>query len=145
MDVLIVEDEAAQCRTRAEYVQSLGFSSTCRPNAITALEACTQTFYPIIITELGLSDMDGLEFCRRIRALSDDKGEDSMILVVSERSAPEDMLMAFTAGADDYLVKPAASELLGKHVMKLKYRFERWSCHPPIATMTRTTITRTNS
>jgi len=124
MKALIVEDEPLQRLSREHQIQSLGFECTSCVDAETALEACRQTFYQLIVTDLGLPGMDGLEFCQRIRSLP--HGEQSMILVVSGRNKSKDLLMAFEAGADDYLIKPVSPELLGTRLMVLTQRFNRW-------------------
>ncbi len=125
MKVLIVEDDPLQRVLRERQIQSLGFEYTSCRDAETALEACRQTFYSVIVTDLGLPDMDGLELCRHIRALP--QGEHSMILMMSGRSKSEDLLTAFAAGADDYLIKPVTPELLRSRLKVLTQRFYRWS------------------
>ena len=55
----------------------------------------------VILLDLGLPDMDGLELCRYVREASD-----AFIIIVSGRTSEEDRLAGFAAGADDYLTKP---------------------------------------
>ncbi len=89
-----------------EQIGDYGHEVTACETAISALEAYQQTFYPLIVTDLGLPGMDGLELCHRIRSLP--QGEQSMILVVTARDTPEDLQAVLDAGADDYLIKPVS-------------------------------------
>jgi len=125
MKTLIVEDESLQLLEHGYEILALGLECTCYSDTATALEAYRQTFHPLIVTDLELSGMDGLEFCRHIRALP--QGEHSMILMMSGRSKSEDLLTAFAAGADDYLIKPVTPELLRSRLKVLTQRFYRWS------------------
>jgi PAS domain S-box-containing protein len=104
MKTLFVEDDAIARFTFKKHMRSLGHEVTACVDAKTALEAYQQTFYPLIVVDLGLPGMDGLELCRRIRALP--QGDRSMILVITAWERPEDVQAALDAGADDYLIKP---------------------------------------
>ncbi len=123
MKALIVEDEPLIRLTYEEYVESLGFDCTACMDATTALNAYRQTFYPLIVQDLEFPDVDGLEFCRHIRALP--RGSQSIILVVSARDAPEDIRAAMEAGADDFLSKPVNSERFNGRIKLLAQQLEQ--------------------
>jgi PAS domain S-box-containing protein len=110
MKTLIVEDEPSSRLFFEKFIRFHGHEVTACADAKAALEAYQQTFYPLIILDLGLPGMDGFEFCRRIRSLP--KEERSMILVITVYDRPEDLQAALDAGADDYLIKPVRSEQL---------------------------------
>jgi CheY-like chemotaxis protein len=110
MKTLIVEDEFLNRLYHECQVQSLGFDLTSCADAETALEAYRRTFYPLILTDVGLPDMNGIELCRSIRALP--HGEQSVILVISGSIASEDVQAAYAAGANEFLSKPVPPELL---------------------------------
>ena len=110
MKVLIVEDNPETRMLFANQIRSFGCEVTSCENAETALVAYRQTFYQLIILDLGLPGMNGFEFCRRIRALP---GRDrSMILVITAYDTTKDLQAALEAGADDYLIKPVNFDLL---------------------------------
>ncbi len=115
MNILLVENDPLQRLACEHQIRSLGFGCTSCPDAKTALEACHQTIYPLIVQDLELPDMDGLELCRRIRALAHE--ENSMILALSGRDSSKNTLAAFEAGANDYLSKPVSPELLSSCVI----------------------------
>ncbi len=110
MKVLIVEDELTFQVFLGERLRFCGHDVTLCADAETAWDICQQTFYPLIISDLGLPGMDGLEFCRRIRTLP--QGDQCVILVITARDAPEDLQAVLDAGADDYLLKPVSRDLL---------------------------------
>jgi len=110
MKTLVVDDEPLALMVLEEQIGSYGHEVTTCENAITALEAYQQTFYPLIVSDLGLPGMDGLELCRQIRSLP--QGDQSIILVITARDTPEDLQAVLDAGADDYLTKPVSQEQL---------------------------------
>lgn len=117
MKALVVEDDPLIRLTHTYYIESQGFDCTACIDAAAALEAYRHTFYPLIVQNLGFSDMDGLELCRRIRALP--HGDQSIILIVSARDTPEDIRIAMEAGADDFLRKPVNSTRFSERVTAL--------------------------
>ena len=117
MKVLMVEDDPLERLSHEHYIRSLGFECDSYLNAETALEPCHQTFYPLIITELELPYMNGLELCRHIRSLP--HGAQSKILVVNTHEARESRQTAYDAGADAYLNEPVSQELLMEYIMEL--------------------------
>jgi signal transduction histidine kinase len=110
MKTLVVDDEPLSLMLFEEQIRTYGHEVTPCENAITALEAYHKTFYPLIVLDLGLPGMDGLELCRRIRSLP--QGDQSIILVVTARDTPEDLQAVLDAGADDYLIKPVSQKHL---------------------------------
>jgi len=117
MKTLIVEDDPLIRLSHELQIQSFGFEYTSCADATTALRVYRQTFYPLVVTDLGLPDMDGLELCRCIRSLP--HGEQSIILVISGRNTPEDVQAVMDAGADDFLSKPVNSEHFSKRIAAL--------------------------
>jgi DNA-binding response OmpR family regulator len=77
----------------------------------TGLVAALGGSYDLLILDLGLPDLDGLEVCRRLRAA----GISTPVLVLTARAEIEDRVRGLDAGADDYLAKPfALAELLAR-------------------------------
>ena len=110
MKTLVVEDDPLSLMVLSEQISAYGYDITACEHPVKALEAYQSTFYPLIVTDLTLPEMDGLELCRRIRALP--QGDQSMILVITARDTPADLQAVLDAGADDYLIKPVSQEML---------------------------------
>jgi sigma-B regulation protein RsbU (phosphoserine phosphatase) len=110
VNTLIVEDDNIMRRMLRRAAMSIGHEVTGCVTAEKALEACQANKYPLIILDWILPGMDGLEFCRRIRRMPD--GEDCIIIMVTARNKPEDLLAVLDAGADDYIAKPFDLKLL---------------------------------
>jgi PAS domain S-box-containing protein len=110
MKTLIVEDDIVLRQLFKKQIEINGHEADAFENAENALEAYKNMFYHLIILDLGLPDMDGLELCRRIRSLP--WGKQSLILVVTGRDHLEDVQAALEAGADDYLNKPINRKML---------------------------------
>jgi signal transduction histidine kinase len=79
------------------------------------LEAYQQSFYPLILLDLGLPGMDGLELCRKIRSHGF-KGY-IYIIILTAKDNKNDLVDVFEAGADDYIAKPFDPEELRARVM----------------------------
>jgi DNA-binding response OmpR family regulator len=76
-----------------------------------ALSAAKKKAYDIVVLDLGLPDVDGLDVCRRLRA----SGYDGALLILSGRGREIDRVVGLDAGADDYLTKPfGLAELLAR-------------------------------
>lgn len=108
--VLIVEDEAQIARAMQITLQAHGYQAFSVGTGVDALAAVAKESVDIVVLDLGLPDMDGVEIIRRVRGWS------SMpIIVLSARHASEDKVEALDAGADDYVTKPfGLDELLAR-------------------------------
>ena len=99
--VLVVEDEASIASFVSLYLKNAGYVVR---SAATGTEALTQAAKPevsLIILDLNLPDIDGIEVCRRIR-----KSSDVPILMLTARDEDVDKIIGLEVGADDYLTKP---------------------------------------
>jgi two-component system, OmpR family, KDP operon response regulator KdpE len=107
---LVVEDDR-QIRSLIQLaLQSHGYSTMEAENGNQAASLIALEHPDIIILDLGLPDMDGLEIIRKVRAFSN-----MPIIVVSARDQDREKVEALDAGADDYLTKPfSVSELLAR-------------------------------
>jgi two-component system KDP operon response regulator KdpE len=108
--VLIVDDEPAILATMAQLLRARGYEVSTATTGHAALEAVDRLPPQLVILDLGLPDLDGIEVCRRLR-----EGRAVPILVLSARGAEQDKVAALDAGADDYVTKPfGADELLAR-------------------------------
>jgi two-component system response regulator MtrA len=99
--ILLVEDDAALARSVARGLELGGFAVTVAPDGERALEAWTESDFDIVVLDLVLPDLDGIDVCRRIR-------HDSLVpvLMMSGRTDTLDIVVALEVGADDYVTKP---------------------------------------
>jgi two-component system KDP operon response regulator KdpE len=105
--VLIVDDEPSILATMAPLLRARGYEVTTAMTGKACLESVERVDPDLIILDLGLPDMDGVELCRLLR-----DGRSTPILVLSARGAEADKVRALDAGADDYVTKPFGSEEL---------------------------------
>jgi two-component system KDP operon response regulator KdpE len=108
--ILIVDDEPNIIATVAPLLRARGYEVYSAMSGQTALDAVERDKPDLIVLDLTLPDMDGVEVCRRLRETSG-----VPILVLSARGAEADKVNALDAGADDYVTKPfGAGELLAR-------------------------------
>jgi two-component system KDP operon response regulator KdpE len=108
--ILIVDDEPSILATMAPLLRARGYEVSTATGGYAALEAVDRQPPQLVILDLGLPDLDGVEVCRRLR-----EGRAIPILVLSARGAEQDKVLALDAGADDYVTKPfGAEELLAR-------------------------------
>src|SRR6184192_1461272 len=99
--VLVVEDEASIASFVSLYLKNAGYEVRTATNGVDAL-ASAQAHQPaLIILDLNLPDIDGIEICRRIRRTSD-----VPFLMLTARDEDVDKIIGLEVGADDYLTKP---------------------------------------
>ena len=99
--VLVVEDEAALSDVVLAYLAQAGYATAGARSGPEAVEMARSMAPDVIILDLGLPGLDGLEVMRRIRAFSD-----CYVLITTARSEEVDRLVGLSVGADDYLTKP---------------------------------------
>lgn len=108
MRILLVDDEPALLRSVARSLRFEGYTVTTAIDGPEALEALAAHRPDVVILDLMLPTLGGLEVCRRIRAA----GEVVPVLMLTARDAVTDRVAGLDAGADDYLPKPFAYEEL---------------------------------
>ena len=101
--VLIVEDNPALTANLFEYLEPKGFVVDHAPDGLTGLHLAVTNVYDVIVLDLTLPRIDGLDVCKRLR---DQTGRAVPVLMLTARDQLQDKLDGFSAGADDYLVKP---------------------------------------
>ncbi len=99
--VLLVEDDAETRRLVARNLEAHGYQVDLAPDGATALERWEARRPDLLLLDLGLPDVDGLELSRRIR-----REATTPILVLSAREREEQKVAALDQGADDYVTKP---------------------------------------
>jgi DNA-binding response OmpR family regulator len=110
MKTLVVDDDNIMRRILRRAAMSLGHEVTGCEDAESALDAYKSNKYPLIILDWMLPGMDGLEFCRKIRQMPNT--DSCVVIMVTAKNKPEDLLAVLDAGADDYITKPVNLKLL---------------------------------
>lgn len=115
MRILLVEDEESLQTLLEINLTSEGYDVTIASDGKKALDAFEQASFDLIILDIMLPEIDGLEVCERIR-LSDQK---TPILFLTARDQPSDRIQGLKLGGDDYLAKPFVLEELLLRVQNL--------------------------
>ncbi|MGG6268266.1 response regulator [Leptolyngbya sp. AN03gr2] len=123
MEILIVEDEAEIAQLIQLYLEKEGFSCrTCR-DGISALQVFQEQKPDLIILDLMIPGLDGLEVCARVRQKPGAK--DPFILMLTAKGEEIDRIIGLSTGADDYMVKPFSPKELVARVRALLRRTMR--------------------
>lgn len=99
--ILIVEDDAKIVSLLRLYLEREGYGVVAAYDGRTALEAAERTRPSLVILDLMLPHLDGIEVCRQLRA-----GSEVPILMLTARVDEVDKLLGLSMGADDYVTKP---------------------------------------
>src|SRR5271169_5136139 len=105
--ILVVDDESQITRVLRTSLSSQGYDIRVANDGETALEIMKDWTPDLVITDLSMPNMDGLELCRRLR-----RSTQVPIVVLSVRGEERTKVQALDAGADDYVTKPFGMEEL---------------------------------
>jgi two-component system KDP operon response regulator KdpE len=125
--ILVVDDEAPIRRYLRAALSAQGFTIYEAANGQEALNAVIADRPDIIILDLGLPDIDGIEVTRRLREWSQ-----IPIIILSVREAEQDKIAALDAGADDYLTKPFGT---GELMARMRVAMRRLASSPDEPTL----------
>ena len=101
MAILLIEDDPAVQELVTTLLCNAGFSVDVAANGTNGYGLCLSEKYEVIILDLGLPDMNGLDLLRRIR----NEGVTTHVLILTAKDDPEDKVLGLDTGADDYLSK----------------------------------------
>jgi two-component system phosphate regulon response regulator PhoB len=118
--ILLIEDEPDLAAPVAHYLEAVGFRTEIGADAASGLAAARREVPDLVLLDLMLPDRSGVEVCRDLRAEVATSGVP--ILMLTARSADEDRIGGFEAGADDYVTKPCNLRELGLRVTALLRR-----------------------
>ncbi|MDO9477318.1 MAG: response regulator transcription factor, partial [Pseudohongiella sp.] len=116
---LIVEDNREICANIAMDLEKHGYLLDFAYNGKIAMHLALTHVFDVIVLDLMLPGMDGLSFCKKLRA---DADINTPVLMLTARDTLDDKLKGFEAGADDYLVKPFALQELHARLQALYKR-----------------------
>ena len=115
--ILVVEDDAPVRNLITTTLKAHDYKYITAPNGAAAILEASSHNPDIVLLDLGLPDMDGVEIIEKIRTWSN-----VPIIVISARSEDADKIAALDAGADDYLTKPfSVEELLARLRQGLRF------------------------
>ena len=103
--LLMIEDDTRLANMVGEYLRQSGYSFTHAANGSSGLSALQTSTPDLVILDLMLPDMDGLEVCRRIKSQGSDSAS-TAVLMLTAKGDPMDRIVGLEIGADDYLPKP---------------------------------------
>ncbi|WP_448059222.1 response regulator [Cellulomonas hominis] len=128
--VLVVDDEQALARLVGGYLERDGFEVHLAFDGPTGLAAAREVDPDVIVLDLGLPGMDGVEVCRQVRTFSD-----CYLVMLTARTEEVDTLIGLSVGADDYLTKPFSPRELLARIAALLRRPRRVPGPPPAPTV----------
>ncbi len=99
--VLVVDDERSLARVVASYLEREGHQVRCVFDGRAAVAASREQAPDLVVLDLMLPDLDGIEVCRRLRTFTD-----CYIVMLTARTEETDRLIGLSVGADDYMTKP---------------------------------------
>ncbi|WAL60537.1 response regulator transcription factor [Thermocoleostomius sinensis] len=118
--ILIVDDDITLKTALIRYLQNRGYSVLEASSGAEALAMVEQNPPDVIVSDVMMPEMDGLEFCRRLRASR--SGQLVPFIFLSSRKELDDRIQGHQMGADDYLIKPFDPKEL---VAKIESQLER--------------------
>lgn len=102
MNILVVEDDQRVAELIHRGLTEQGFTTTLAYDGLSGLKLAQQNEYDLIITDIILPKIDGLDLCKEIRLIQ----PEMPIIILTALGTTDDKVEGFDAGADDYLVKP---------------------------------------
>lgn len=118
--ILIVEDEVQLARLMELELDHEGYAVKVSHNGREALELLKEEEFDLVLLDIMLPEMDGIEVCGRLRKFSD-----IPVIMVTAKDAVPEKVEALDTGADDYITKPFAIEELLARIRALLRRKER--------------------
>jgi DNA-binding response OmpR family regulator len=117
--VLVVDDEQDLARLVADYLTRDGFAVALAFDGPSAVQAARDEPPDVVVLDLGLPELDGVEVCRQLRTFTD-----CYVIMLTARTDEVDKLIGLAVGADDYMTKPfSPRELLARvHVLQRRAR-----------------------
>ena len=122
MKVLIIEDNQDIAASIYDYLEDLGYTIDAAGDGVTGLHLAVTKDYDVVILDLGLPGIDGVDLCRRLRQ---DAQRSVPVIMLTARDSLDNKLEGFKSGADDYLAKPFSLKELAARVKVLSERISR--------------------
>jgi len=117
MKIMIVDDCTTTRKILSIYLKSKGFEVTTADNGLDAIEKLATQTVNMILTDLNMPYMDGIELTRTLR--SDPVWSSLPILMVTTEADPEERTRALQAGANGYIVKPVTADSVTQNIKSI--------------------------
>ncbi|MBP6300067.1 MAG: response regulator transcription factor [Arenimonas sp.] len=114
--ILLIEDNRNLSEVMGEFFEQKGFGVDFASDGLDGYRLACQNSYDVIVLDLNLPRMDGLQVCEKLRL---EAKISTPILMLTARDAVPDKVLGFQAGADDYLIKPFAIQELEVRIRSL--------------------------
>lgn len=125
--ILLIEDETEIAELLALYFEREGFRLVHADNGEAGLERLAERSPRVVLLDIGLPGIDGMEVCRRIRA-----GSDVPVIMLTARDSEIDKIVGLEIGADDYVTKPFSPRELVARVKAVLRRSEERPTQPMV-------------
>ncbi|MGQ8365476.1 response regulator transcription factor [Glaciecola sp. 1036] len=119
LHILLVEDQIDIAKNIAQFLEQKGHILDFAHKGVQGLKLALDNYYDVVILDLNLPTMDGLEVCRHLR---EESTRQIPILMLTARDSIEDKVSGFSHGADDYLTKPFSLQELEVRCLALARR-----------------------
>jgi CheY-like chemotaxis protein len=124
--ILLAEDNAVNQKVAVRLLERLGYRADVASNGLEAIESLERQGYDVVLMDVQMPEMDGLEATRKIRDLASLKDLPSLkairIIAMTANATEEDRRIALEAGMDDYVSKPVRLEELVEALRKAEPR-----------------------
>lgn len=117
MKILVVDDDKTTRKLLSLYLKAKGYEIVTAENGLDALEKLGVENINLVVSDMNMPYMDGIELTKNIRA--DDNLKGLPVIMVTTEADDEEKKKAHEAGVDDYLVKPANAEQISDSVKKI--------------------------
>src|SRR5271163_1671992 len=123
--ILLAEDDPVTRMLMTRFLKKAGYEVDAVANGAQALDKMTQRYYPVLVTDWEMPEMDGIALCKAVRNMQLDGYVYALLLTA--RDSKEHIIAGLEAGADDYLVKPVHEpELIarlnaGRRILNLEH------------------------
>jgi CheY-like chemotaxis protein len=117
MKILVVDDDKTTRKLLSLYLKAKGYEIVTAENGLDALEKLGVENINLVVSDMNMPYMDGIELTKNIRA--DENLKNLPVIMVTTEADDEEKKKAHDAGVDDYLVKPANAEQISDSVKKI--------------------------
>lgn len=117
MKLLIVDDDKTTRKLLGMYLKGKGYEVVAAENGLDAMEKLGTENINLIVTDMNMPYMDGIELTRTLRA--DANMKNIPIIMVTTEADEDEKKKAFEAGVDDYLVKPTNAEAISESIKRI--------------------------
>lgn len=114
MKILVVDDDKTTRKILGMYLKSRGYDVAYAENGLDAMEKLGMENFNLVMTDLNMPYMDGLELIKRLR--SEPALKDMPVLMVTTEADEEERQKAMEAGANGYLVKPVTADVVSDNI-----------------------------